>query len=396
MILQWYVGVDWGKSVHQVCLMNTQGEPVAERQIPHTGTGIAGFATWLSEQTNQVATANIGIALETSSGPLVECLLALGYRVFAINPKPADRFRDRYSPAGAKDDRRDALVLASALYLEPQALRPLAAPDTDTLELRARHRMREHLQRTKQGLALKIRQCLWSYYPYFESLFGADIGLPFVQALWEHMPHPEVAQHRRKNSVEKILKAHRIQRFRADQVLEQLRAEALPVSTMTAQLLPEHITLLFQQLALVQQQMQAVTQQLESTLDRLSNIASAPNASSTNPATPSDRDILASIPGVGTVVLANLLGEAGLAIQNRDYAALRCLTGVAPVTKRSGKSCRVQRRRAANPWLVESIYHWTRVAIQYDPKSRQRYDALRSRGHTHGRAPPSSRLRASC
>ena len=62
MILQWYVGVDWGKSVHQVCLMKTQGEPVAERQIPHTGTGIAGFATGLSEQTNQVETANIGIA----------------------------------------------------------------------------------------------------------------------------------------------------------------------------------------------------------------------------------------------------------------------------------------------------------------------------------------------
>ena len=101
---------------------------------------------------------------------------------------------------------------------------------------------------------------------------------------------------------------------------------------------------------------------------------------------PSDRDILASIPGVGTIVLANLLGAAGLAIRNRDDAALRCLTGVAPGTTRSGNSCRVQRRRAANPWLVDSSYHWTRVTIQYDPTSRQRYDALRIRGHTHGRA----------
>ncbi len=32
MELQWYVGVDWGKSEHQVCLLNAAGEPVAERE----------------------------------------------------------------------------------------------------------------------------------------------------------------------------------------------------------------------------------------------------------------------------------------------------------------------------------------------------------------------------
>ena len=386
MELQWYVGVDWGKSEHQVCLLNTAGEPVAERKIPHTGAGFTELATWLSEQTNQAGAASIGMVLETSRGPVVDCLLALGYGVFAINPIQADRFRDRYSPAGSKDDRRDALVLASALFLEPQALRTLEAPDADMLELRERHRMRAHLLRTQQGLALKIRQCLWRYYPDFENLFGTDLGLPIVQALWEHMPNPEAARQRRKNSVEKILRAHKIRRLQADQILEQLRAERLPVATTTARLLQEQITLLFQQLALVHQQLQEMSQQLESKLDSLSTLARASSTSSTNPPRPSDRDILASMPGIGTIVLANLLGEAGQAIRNRDYATLRCLTGVAPVTKRSGKSCRVRRRRAANPWLVDSIYHWARVATQVDPLCRQRYDALRTRGHTHGRA----------
>ncbi len=147
----WYVGVDWGKSEHQVGLLNTTGEPVAERKIPHSGIGFTELATWLSEQTNPAEPASIGVALETSSGPVVDCLLALGYGVFAINPKQADRFRDRYSPAGAKDDRRAALVLASALFLERPALQILEAPDADMLELRARHRLRAHWLRTKQG-----------------------------------------------------------------------------------------------------------------------------------------------------------------------------------------------------------------------------------------------------
>lgn len=86
------------------------------------------------------------------------------------------------------------------------------------------------------------------------------------------------------------------------------------------------------------------------------------------------------------MVLATSLGEAGPVIRNRDYAALRCLTGITPVTKRSGKSCRVQRRRAANQRLADSMYHWARVASQYDARSRERYQALRKRGHTHGRA----------
>ena len=111
---------------------------------------------------------------------MVDCLLALGYCVAAINPKQADRFRDRFSPAGAKDDRRDAFVLATALYLEPQALRTLEILDADTLELRERHRLREQLMRTKMGIAQKIRQGLWRYYPSFESLFEADLGLPSV------------------------------------------------------------------------------------------------------------------------------------------------------------------------------------------------------------------------
>ena len=45
---------------------------------------------------------------------VVETLLERGCHVFALNPKQLDRFRDRHTVAGAKDDRRDAWVLADA------------------------------------------------------------------------------------------------------------------------------------------------------------------------------------------------------------------------------------------------------------------------------------------
>ena len=41
---------------------------------------------------------------------------------------------------------------------------------------------------------------------------------------------------------------------------------------------------------------------------------------------------------------------------------------------------------ACNPRLQNALYHWARVAVQHDPRSRAKYAALRLRGHGHARA----------
>ena len=78
-------------------------------------------------------------------GPVVETLMERGFAVHAINPKQLDRFRDRFTIAGAKDDRRDAVVMASALRTDPHCFRPLATADPVIVELREWSRMAEDL-----------------------------------------------------------------------------------------------------------------------------------------------------------------------------------------------------------------------------------------------------------
>ena len=99
-----------------------------------------------------------------------------------------------------------------------------------------------------------------------------------------------------------------------------------------------------------------------------------------------DVSILNSLPGIGRIVLATLLAEATQALGERDYHTLRMLTGVAPVTWLSGKSCVVKMRQACNKRLRNAMYHWALVAIQHDTVSRERYYELRGRGHSHARA----------
>jgi hypothetical protein len=52
-------------------------------------------------------------------------LLERGFAVYAINPKQMDRFRDRFTVAGAKDDSRAAGVLGDSLRPDRRAFRRL-------------------------------------------------------------------------------------------------------------------------------------------------------------------------------------------------------------------------------------------------------------------------------
>ena len=99
-----------------------------------------------------------------------------------------------------------------------------------------------------------------------------------------------------------------------------------------------------------------------------------------------DAAILLSFPGIGSLNLATLLTEASDGVLTRDYQALRCQGGVAPVTKQSGKSRYVVQRWACNKRLANALLHWARVAVQHDPASRAKYQALRVRGKSWGRA----------
>ena len=86
------------------------------------------MAAWILEVTGAAPEAVL-VAIEVPHGPVVESLTERGFRVHAINPKQLDRFRDRFSPAGAKDDSRDAEVLGDALRTDPRCFRALQPLD---------------------------------------------------------------------------------------------------------------------------------------------------------------------------------------------------------------------------------------------------------------------------
>jgi transposase len=356
---------------------------VGEREVDHAGTGLSELCDWLLQKTGATA-GQIGVAIEVPHGPVVEALLERGFAVYAINPKQLDRFRDRFTVAGAKDDSRDAHVLGDALRTDRHALRRVAVQDPLVIELREWSRMSEDLQRERNRLANRVREQLWRYYPQALELGdGDDLATDWFLDLWQQVPTPAKAQRVSEKAIARILKTRRIRRIDAAEVLRILRQKPLAVAPGTAEAASAHIGTVAARLRLVNQQIKEAHRKLDELCTRLE----APTESASGQICEQrDVAILRSWPGIGRTVLATLLAEASEPLQRRDYHALRTLSGTAPVTRRSGKQCIVIRRRACNKRLENALYHWSRVAIQHDPVSRCRYDELRRRGCSHGRA----------
>ena len=378
--MQWFVGIDWATQSHCVCLMDAEGRRVGEREFAHGGAGLTELRDWLLEKTN-AAPRQIAVAIEMPHGPVVEMLLEHGFVVFAVNPKQLDRFRDRFSVAGAKDDRRDAHVLGGSLRTDRAAFRQLAADNPVVIELREWSRMADELQQERTRLANRLRQQLWRYYPQAAKL-ADDVADDWFLALWQKVPTPNSAAKASEKAIARVLSAYRIRRLDAATVLKTLREPPLFVAPGTTEAACAHIRSLAARLHLVNQQIKEVRH----SLDRLCAKLEAEENPSGQSFEQCDVTILRSWPGIGRINLATLLAEATEPLRRRDYHALRALAGVAPVTRQSGKQRIVSRRFACNRRLQSAVHHWSRVAIQHDAVARRRYDALRQRGHGHARA----------
>jgi Transposase len=206
--VQWFVGIDWGTQHHQVCVLDHTRQCVGTRTVEHGGAGLAQLATWFMDLAAGDP-ACVAVAIEVPRGAVVETLVERGFRVFAINPKQLDRFRDRHTVAGAKDDRRDAFVLADSLCTDMASFRPVCLEEPHVLVLRELSRAEEALGEEFRRAANRLREQWYRFYPQMLHLCpAADEG--WLWALWELVPTPAHAACVTEEDVQRVLTTHRI------------------------------------------------------------------------------------------------------------------------------------------------------------------------------------------
>jgi len=374
---EYFAGIDWGTEKHRVCLINDAGQILAERWIEHSGDSLAELTVWFRQHTSD-SPSLLAAAIEIPRGAVVETLLEHGFAVFSINPKQLDRFRDRYSPAGAKDDRRDAFVLADALRTDMHCFRAVRLDEPAMIRLRELSRLDDELAQEQNRAVNRLREQFHRFFPQLLQLSDCA-DEPWLWDLFERAPSPLAAARLTEARIGRLLQQHRIRRITAAQVRAVLKTKPLTLAPGAAEAAAEHALWLLPRLRLLHRQRTDLARRISALLDELASPAEDKQEHR-------DPAILLSLPGLGRKVAATMLSEAAQAIADRDYHALRCYSGTAPITHQSGKKKVVLMRRGANERLRNALYHWARTSVVWDPASKQTYAELRARGHWHGRA----------
>ena len=159
-----FVGDDWAQDHHDVEIQDESGRRLAKARLPEGVAGMARLHALLGEHLDPDAETDgdgqVVVGIETDRGPWVRALVAAGYRVFAVNPLQASRFRQRHSVSGAKSDAADAHTLADMVRTDSHQLRPVAGDSelAEAIKVVARaHKTliwerTRHVQRLRQAL----------------------------------------------------------------------------------------------------------------------------------------------------------------------------------------------------------------------------------------------------
>jgi transposase len=198
-----FVALDWASDHHDIVVVDRRGVIAAEFRFAHTAAGWAEFDQKIKPY------AGAPIALETSSGPAVDQLLQRGWSVYPVNPKAAERYRERKVPSGDKADRPDAWSLADALRTDGHAWRQLLAQDEATAMLRALCRDEIGLIEQRTALVNQLIAALREYYPAALQAFE-DWTQPYAWALISQFPTPAALQEAGKRRWEKFLHTQRL------------------------------------------------------------------------------------------------------------------------------------------------------------------------------------------
>lgn len=370
----WFVGDDWASDHHDVEIQDDAGQVVVRRRLVEGPEGIAELHALLGEVVEERAgPGQVVVGIETGRGPWVQALVAAGYQVFPINPAQAAQYRSRHHLGGGKSDRGDAHVLAEIVRVDRAHHRPMVGDSELAESVLVVARAHQSMIWSGQRQVNQLRASLTEYYPAALVAFGDRLNSAEALTVLSAAPSPEAGRALTQARVERLLrKAGRQRRITeaAGKIVTALASEQL---TTRAGVIEAHVAVATAQIAVITSintQIAALEEQVRTHFGR-------------HP----DAEIYLSVPGIGPILGARMLGEFG---DDRgrfvDAKARRNYAGTSPITHESGKKRSVTGRYVRNRRLFGASHQQAFSALTTSPGARAYYDRQRARGLTNDQA----------
>jgi transposase len=316
------------------------------------------------------APGELPVAIEITSGLVVDRLLEGGHPVVPIHPNAFNAARPRWGASRAKSDPGDSFKLADYLRTDGHRLRRLEPLDSATAELQALSRLRSDHVEAKVAAANQLRALLRRHWPGAAVIFvrlDSEIALSFL----EDYPTPQSAARLGEGRMAMFCRRHSYSGRRSPAaLLERLRGAPTPTQAIGPETLTE----------MVRAQVRVLRAVLSSIadLDRAMGAALLEHAKA---------PLLAPLPRIGGVNLAQVIAEVGPMLDRaRDAEEAGALVGATPVTKESGKGRAVTFRWAVNTQARQALSIFADNSRHASPWAAQLYADARARGKRHPHA----------
>ena len=360
-----WIGLDWGNQQHAFALQDRSGR--CERgTLEHSSENLH---QWLGQIGQHYGGRPVALALEASRGAVVHALLNYAWlTIYPINPITSARYRQAFTPSGAKDDLPDADVLLELVRDHAVKLRPLEVQDAPTVKLAELvHARRDIVDRRTQTIN-QTTSLLKTYYPQALELAGGldrDMALDFLSR-W-----PDVISLKavRPATLKRFYHQHNV---RSTQLVEerlQFIQKAVALTTQEAR-----VSVAVLQLRHLVEQLRAFRKHI-AIFDQEIQIAFRQHP---------EAGLYRDLPGAGAQLAPRLCVAFGtLRTTYPDPASLQKHAGVAPVREKSGNQLWTHWRWQAPVFLRQTFVEWAGQTVVYCPWAGRYYARMKNKGKKH-------------
>jgi Transposase/Transposase IS116/IS110/IS902 family len=360
-----WIGLDWGQDSHAFALDDHSGQ-IQEGPLTHSAEALHG---WLQQLSERFGGRPVALAIEASRGPVVAALLHYPWlTIYPINPLTSARYRQAFTPSGAKDDQPDARVLLELVRDHCAKLRPLELQDTDTQMLDALVQARRDMVDRRTQVLNQLTALLKTYYPQAFALVGnlnSELAADFLSR-WPDLLTLKAA---RPGTIKRFYYAHNLRR---PELLEQRlaligRAVCLTAHEVTLRAAVLQLRLLLDQWRVFHRHIPALDDEIKEVFRR-------------HPEAP----LFANLPGAGSALGPRLCAAFGTRrTLHPSPASLQKLAGVAPVREKSGHQLWTHWRWQAPRFLRQTFVEWAGQTVVHCRWARAYYQHMVAKGKTH-------------
>jgi Transposase/Transposase IS116/IS110/IS902 family len=372
-----YIGIDWADQKHAIALRSAAEPSKIEHQLIDQKP--EALMEWIGQLEQRFGTqSKILVCLEQSRGALIFHLMGYEFfELYPVNPLQLARYRETFSPGGAKDDRPDSDLLCELVYCHGDRLRALKPDSVLGRKLSFFNEGRREAVDQATRLSNAIQSQLKVYFPLALELLDQDSSTALAADLLLRWPTLEAIQKQSAPTLRKFFYGHNCRGEKRMLHRLELVQKAKPLTKDSAVIEPAAL-----RVQMLARQLKNLLPDIARYDDKIAQLFEA------HP----ERFLFENLPGAGKVLAPRLASAFGSNAQRWQSALeIATLSGIAPVRRASGlksgkkgqRKASVHFRQACPKFLRQSFHEFAGCSIRYCPWAKAHYEAQRARGNGH-------------